>query len=166
MIEGSEQSELKPTLERNCHACANSHFNGGQWLRSMTGGWPSGLSCASCADAPGELRDVTCCRPCANFRPKRPPVVPRTPLESPDDSIRFIPLSQGLYATVDAADYERVNRYKWCVSYRNHKAYAIRTHKHKTISMHRFIMNPPRGKVVDHIDGNGLNKLSEIFVLS
>jgi hypothetical protein len=157
MIEGSEQSELKPTLERNCHACANSHFNSMRWLTSMTTGWPAGLSCASCADAPGELRDVTCRRPCVNFRPKRPPQVPRVPRDSPDDSIRFIPLSQGLYATVDAADYERVSQYKWFATGCRGKVYAARHVEHRLVLMHRFIMNPPRDKCVDHSDGNGLN---------
>jgi hypothetical protein len=128
MIETHEQIENKPTCERNCHVCANSHFNSGQWLMSMTGGWPSGLSCASCSDAPGRLMDVTCCRLCANFRRKRPASIPRTPKESDDDAIRFVPLSRGLYAT--------------------------RHDKHRLVLMHRFIMNPPPDKCVDHFDGN------------
>jgi hypothetical protein len=35
--------------------------------------------------------------------------------------------------------------------------YAYRKHHGKTLRMHQFIMNPPKGMVVDHIDGNGLD---------
>ncbi len=157
MIDTMKREKIEPTLERNCHICANAHFNALQWLASTTCGWPAGLSCASCADSPGELRDVTCRGPCANFRAKRPPQIPRRPKESDDDAIRFIPLTRGLYATVDKADYERVNKYKWCVSSHGNKIYAVRNVKHRTVFMHRFIMKPRRGKFVDHIDGNGLN---------
>jgi hypothetical protein len=157
MSDVQEQIESRPKLSKNCHNCANSHFNSGLLLRTMTCGIPCGLSCASCADSPGVLQDVTWRSPCANFREKRPPQIPRVPKELPDDSIRFVPLSKGLYATVDAADYDRVNQYRWCASSCGHKIYAVRNVKHRTVFMHRFIMKPPRGKFIDHIDGNGLN---------
>lgn len=31
-----------------------------------------------------------------------------------ENNTRLIPLSQGKYATVDAADYEDLMRWKWC----------------------------------------------------
>ena len=77
-----------------------------------------------------------------------------------------VPLSQGLFAYVDAEDYDRVMQYKWYAS--NAKRmdqkplwYAQRTFyskgKKKTVKLHRFILEPPDHLVVDHIDGNGLN---------
>jgi len=66
-------------------------------------------------------------------------------------------LTQGYHAVVDAEDYERVSRYKWCLSRSGNQLYAQRRCRGKTIRMHQFIMRPPKGKVVDHIDGNGLN---------
>jgi hypothetical protein len=66
-------------------------------------------------------------------------------------------LTRGFVATVDKADYESLTQCKWTTLVTGGKAYAIRSHKGRTILMHRQIMNPPPGMVVDHIDGNGLN---------
>jgi len=63
---------------------------------------------------------------------------------------------------VDDADYSRVSQYKWHASPRKHTVYAYayignsRKDSHK-ISLHRFIMDTPKGSEVDHIDGNGLD---------
>jgi hypothetical protein len=54
-------------------------------------------------------------------------------------------------AYVDAADYEWLSRYGWQV-YAG--GYAARHEKGKVIFMHREIMQPPEGMVVDHIDSN------------
>lgn len=76
---------------------------------------------------------------------------------------RLIPLTQGKFAIVDAADYEWLMRWKW---HFNYKGYAARSEyvgvKHgkqivKTERMHRIIANPPSHLSVDHIDGNRLN---------
>jgi hypothetical protein len=86
--------------------------------------------------------------PCRNFRAK-----PEPP-DLADGAVKRIPVGSGLYAYVDAADYELVSRYKWNV----YGAGYAGTHvKGKFILMHRMIMKPPKGKVVDHIDGNPLN---------
>jgi hypothetical protein len=69
------------------------------------------------------------------------------------DDVRLIPLGDGFYAYVDAADYEWLNRWKWHV----HGGYAGRNENRKTILMHRQIMQPPEGKLVDHINANRLN---------
>jgi hypothetical protein len=82
--------------------------------------------------------------PCRNYRPR--PAVPK-------GDIRLIPLGDGFYAYVDAADYEWLSRWKWHV----HGGYAGRNENRKTILMHRQIMQPPEGKLVDHIDANRLN---------
>lgn len=62
-------------------------------------------------------------------------------------------------ALVDDEDFERISRYKWCLwsSKKRTQRYAIRHEAGKTIWMHRFIMNAPRGREVDHRNGNGLD---------
>jgi len=115
------------------------------------------LVCANRPDAPGRLVQVDPCATCPNFRVRREPAVWTTPPEPPNDEIRYIPLTKGLYAIVDAADFEWLNRYKWTTLSAGDKAYAIRSHKGKTILMHREIMQPPPGMVVDHINGLSVN---------
>jgi len=51
------------------------------------------------------------------------------------------------------ADYEWLNRYHWRLT----NGYPCRREKGREVLMHRQIMQPPAGKVVDHIDGNKLN---------
>ena len=58
---------------------------------------------------------------------------------------------------MDAEDYERVNRYKWCVCGKGNTIYAYRKDHGKNVYLHQFLMKPPPGKVVDHLDHNGLN---------
>jgi hypothetical protein len=62
-----------------------------------------------------------------------------------------INLGKGIFATVDDDDYEWLNKSKWYLS--KGKYAHSRTHGY----MHRLIMNAPRGKQVDHINGNGLD---------
>ena len=112
-----------------------------------------------CVNCPGRLGQLTCVAPdatCPDFRPPQEPPLRLTPPEPPDDSIRYIALTKGMFATVDAADYEWLGQRKWHVSGRA-KVYAASNWKGKRVYMHRLIMNPPPGYVVDHIDGNGLN---------
>ncbi len=93
--------------------------------------------------------------PCRNFRPKVCRVEPPAP---PNDLVCYIPLTRGLHAIVDAADYEWLSRYKWYAqACRGGTFYARRNTHPGTMSMHCMIMNPPKGMVVDHINGNGLD---------
>ena len=69
------------------------------------------------------------------------------------DGVRLISLSGGGYAWVDAADYERLNRYHWKMM----NGYPSRTEKRRRVSMHREIIDVPADKVVDHADGNRCN---------
>ena len=143
--------------KRCCNNCAYAVRPVGKWYRIILSRWPGLLTCLNHPDAPGQMVGVSCAGTCPNFRPRREPAVRSTPLDPPDDSVRYIPLTQGKYAIVDAEDYERVSRYKWCLSRTGNQLYAYRKHRGKTIRMHQFIMKPPKGMVVDHIDGNGLN---------
>lgn len=76
--------------------------------------------------------------------------------------MKLLPLSQGLFAQVDNADYELVSKYKWTAKrQRQGNYYASRSvrieDKSLNIFLHRFIMNTPKDQYVDHIDHNGLN---------
>lgn len=76
-------------------------------------------------------------------------------------SIRLIPLTQGKYAIVDPEDYELVSQFRWTAQNNNGYGWYARrsTHKYPAEHMllHRFLMNPPTDKVIDHINGNGLD---------
>jgi len=79
-----------------------------------------------------------------------------------DCAFRKIKLTRGKYAIVSQEDFEEVNRHKWHVITKNNQTfYASRMTyiggRKKQIMMHRQIMNPPDGFVVDHGDGDGLN---------
>lgn len=75
--------------------------------------------------------------------------------------MKEIQLSQGKVALIDDDDFERVNQFKWSfgVSKRDKTIYVKRRDwsKKEYIKLHRFILNAPKNKQVDHIDGNGLN---------
>ena len=76
-----------------------------------------------------------------------------------------IPLTQGKCAIVDATDYEWLVEWKWSLveSNRCHTSYARRylrgskRNHAKYATMHREIMNTPKGMQTDHINGNGLD---------
>src|SRR4051794_32206794 len=73
-----------------------------------------------------------------------------------------ITLTQGQQTTVDEQDLELVRKYKWyALKVASGSYYAttqIQTEDgHKRLYLHRLLMNPPAGLVVDHIDGNPLN---------
>lgn len=66
-----------------------------------------------------------------------------------------VPLTQDKVALVDDDDYPVVSRYKWHAMHcYEHLWYAATGHN---TYLHRFILNPPRGYTVDHINGNGLD---------
>lgn len=76
-------------------------------------------------------------------------------------TFQLIPLTKGKFAKVDPADYPMLVKYKWFARYTPQTYYASFCRKingrQKTFHMHRIIMNPPDGFVVDHINGDGLD---------
>jgi hypothetical protein len=70
---------------------------------------------------------------------------------------RKIPLTQGQYAIVDPEDYERLAKYKWFAKRCDGRFYAVRWAKNKNVKMHQVILGSEEGKVIDHINGNGLD---------
>jgi hypothetical protein len=75
---------------------------------------------------------------------------------------RRIYLGEGKWTLLDVKDYYRLRIFKWIVYGNGHNLYAIRlrfadTNKTSTVYMHREIMNPPAGLVVDHRNCDGLD---------
>lgn len=73
-------------------------------------------------------------------------------------------LSQGKFATVDDADFEHFNQWKWTANRggaRSTSWYALRKENGKNIQMHRQIINAPDGMQVDHINRDGLDNRRE-----
>ena len=134
-------------VNRGCTTCVYAWWEPGQWMAGLALGFPSRPVCANHPDSPGRMKAVPYGGPCRNYRAKR-----KDP-DLADGAVKRIPLGNGLYAYVDAPDYERLSQYNW--SYR--AGYAGCCIKGKSVFMHRLIMNTPKGKVVDHVDGNRLN---------
>jgi len=78
-------------------------------------------------------------------------------------SMKEIQLTKGYVALVDDEDYEWLMQFKWYASVSKlGRVCATRNSprgkgKRKTLFMHREIMKPPVGMVVDHKDGNALD---------
>jgi hypothetical protein len=125
---------------------------------------PTFLVCTNHPDSPGELREVLPTGMCRNFkavrwlRPTSRKAKPDSAMPESNGAIRRIPLGHDLFATVDAADFEELSKYKWCASRQHGIVYAVRrTKQGRTAYMHREIMRAPKGYIVDHIDHNTLN---------
>jgi hypothetical protein len=92
-----------------------------------------------------------------NYRPYVPPEVVR---------VWEIRLDRnGYVALVDAQDYENVRQYIWSASL-DREPVAQRKldgpgRKVTIQTMHDFLMNPPKGTKVEHINGNGLDNRRE-----
>lgn len=144
--------------ERTCAHCACAVRPVGRWFGVILRRWPGLLACICHPEAMGQLKEVYAHWTCRHFRPKYRPPVRLTPPEPPSDDVRYIALTKGRFAIVDAADYEWLSRYTWQAAYNGTKFYATTKKKRGgNIWMHRLIMNAPKGMVVDHINGNGLD---------
>jgi hypothetical protein len=140
---------------RTCLNCVYVCCDPCEWLRCHDRGEPLVPRCANHPQWPGQLREVPG-TPCRNYRPKPP-----QPDESAD-TVRRIPLSNGQFVIVDAADYEWLSRYNWHLC---GGGYAARCENAKRILMHRQIMQPPPGMFVDHINHiRGDNRRSNLRV--
>jgi hypothetical protein len=74
--------------------------------------------------------------------------------------MKQIPLTQGKFAIVDDADYERLSKFRW---FYNGK-YAVRQNRidgvgQRIVFMHREIMQTPDGMQTDHANGDKLCNL-------
>ncbi len=71
--------------------------------------------------------------------------------------MREIKLTKNKVTIVDDEDYKKLSKYDWRTMKGTYTFYARTWSNGKHLLMHRFIMNAPKGMVVDHRDGNGLN---------
>lgn len=117
--------------------------------------------CACHPQTPGEprlvRRDAYCCR----FEAKPKPVDRPEVVQPADGKTKLIPLTKGKVAMVDAADFESLCRFKWHAIKAGPNYYACRKDKCRSILMHREIMQPPEGMVVDHKKPPTLNNRRE-----
>jgi len=78
-----------------------------------------------------------------------------------EGDIAYVPLTKGHVAVIDAADVPQVEKFLWCAHVCRHAVYALRGYevkgKTKLVMMHRELIGAPHGRLVDHVDGNGLN---------
>jgi hypothetical protein len=85
--------------------------------------------------------------------------VTREPVVQPqDDSIKFIPLTKGRVAIVDASDYPRLSVFNWHVTLSGGDGliYARRCENGRYVYMHRDILECTSPDI-DHANGNGLD---------
>lgn len=73
-----------------------------------------------------------------------------------------VPLTKGKVALIDDEDAERVLAYRWCVSRKLEGSYYVVRQERKNgcrryISLHRFLLDAPKGIHVDHINGDTLD---------
>ena len=111
--------------------------------------------CSNTPEAPGQTVVVSPDGACPQSRAKHARSRKSPPRESDDPWVRFIPLTQGLYATVDASDYGWLSLHNWCAKKDGNTYYAMRRRNGKIVYMHQEIMLPAEGYLVDHISGHG-----------
>jgi hypothetical protein len=75
--------------------------------------------------------------------------------------MKEIPLTRSKIALVDDEDYPELSKFKWHAESKKYGFYACRRvnnqGKINRLSMSRFLMSPPKGLVVDHINHNTLD---------
>lgn len=158
--------------KRSCYNCFYARWSPGKWLRDLSTGWPPGPTCINHPNSPGEMRDVLPGAVCRNYRPRLDPA-DADPTRDPSARTRsvpsgtdgvdaegrpycLIPLSHNKFALVDPGDFEWLSQWRW-VCRGGGSPYAVRFEKGKIIWMHREIMKPPPGMIVDHVKNNTLN---------
>jgi hypothetical protein len=121
------------------------------------------LICVNKPEREGELSITTAEEICDNYFKKRWPV-DRPEVQQPEnEEIRYIALTKGKFAIVDKRDYEELNKYRWHALESQWGFYAVRTgrksegRRGEVIWMHREIAGNPKGKLVDHKNGNTLD---------
>jgi hypothetical protein len=152
---------------RRCQLCAYACLPGARRrCLDKVGMMPTLLLCMNHPDGPGAPREVFPTEMCRNFKPKpwrrRPRRRPVEDVPCPMPSktgrgVRRIAVGQELFATVDARDYKELKKHKWRLDRRGRQTYAACYYRGRFVYMHRMIMRPRKGHVVDHYDGNGLN---------
>ena len=72
-----------------------------------------------------------------------------------EGDILKITTASGVLILADAADYDLLSKYSWCIS---NTGYAVANINYKVIRMHRYILGLSEPtKIIDHINGNTLD---------
>lgn len=80
-------------------------------------------------------------------------------------SMKVLNLTNGVLSVLDDHDYNTVSKHKWYAVKHGGTFYVARTDNRKTILLHRELLKPPEGMVVDHINRIGLdNRRSNLRV--
>lgn len=128
----------------SCYNCVYAYWDLAEAMQALSRGFPSRPGCANHPESLGRMTPVTLGQVCRNYREK-----PATP----EGDVKRIPLGDGFYAYVSAEDYGWLSKHHW----RLHNGYAARWKKDKRVYMHREIMNPAAGRLVDHKNHNKLD---------
>lgn len=74
-----------------------------------------------------------------------------------------IKLTQGYQTIVDDDDFQELSKFKWFAwKVTGGNIYAARhIDKNKIVKMQNYLMNPPAGRIVDHINGDSLDNRKE-----
>lgn len=103
-----------------------------------------------------------------NNAPRNGAAIHRPPVYSEEEGCWLVPLSRGKFSKIDERDLQRVSQFTW--SYGAQGAgpgYASGRVEGKSVLLHRFILNPPKGKQVDHINRDSLdNRRSNLRLAS
>jgi hypothetical protein len=153
-------------FQGKCQLCAySSELPKSRRLLDAWYGQSRVVLCTNHPGSPGELVEMLPMHTCRNFKSKPwhlPRVQPAKRRAAPlpakaDETVRRVPLGNGLFAVVDAEDYEEVSKYKWRASHHGRTIYATCVRRGRVVYMHRMLMHARKGQLVDHADGNGLN---------
>lgn len=137
--------------EQEMKVCEDCRFSKAVW-----GLKEARLICENKADAGKKCIVVEEKESCSNFEYSRDVVTPENAAALAEGA-RLIPLTQDKFAIVDAEDYEWLCKYKWHALRDKRNYYVRNRRKEGVVSMHRVILNAPRGLVVDHINHNSLD---------
>ncbi len=106
--------------------------------------------CVCHPDCEGEPKLMKDCACCVRFEARPEPVDRPEVVQPADGKTKLIPLTKGKAALVDVGDFERLCTFKWHAIKVGPNYYACSRKNGRTILMHREIMQPPAGMVVDH----------------
>ena len=72
--------------------------------------------------------------------------------------MRLIKLTQNKFSIVDNIDFLNLSRFKWHLTSNGYaKGKRKLNDKWQNVSLHRFLLNPPLDKEIDHINGDRLD---------
>jgi hypothetical protein len=128
----------------SCYQCVYAYWDLGRTVQGFWTGFVSRPACANHPESLGRMNPTPAGGVCRNYRPKA---------ATPEGDVKRIPVGNGFYAYVDAADYEWLSQWTWQLC----GGYAVRWKNKKRVYMHREIMQPPPGMIVDHINHNKLD---------